>query len=38
MVIDGLDIYQFTECPIPSPSGNHHEGLDALLRLMAATA
>jgi uncharacterized protein (DUF362 family) len=29
------DIYQVTECPIPSASGNHHEGLDALLSLMA---
>jgi len=32
--IDGSDIYQVTECPVPSADGNHHEGLDALLGLM----
>jgi hypothetical protein len=28
------DIYMVTDCPIPKGSGNHHEGLDALLNLM----
>jgi len=29
------DIYRVTDCPIPRGLGNHHEGLDALLSLMA---
>ena len=28
------DIFRVTDCPVPSGSGNHHEGLDALLSLM----
>jgi hypothetical protein len=36
MGIEGSDIYQVTECPIPSESGNHHEGLDTLLSLMGS--
>jgi len=31
----GSDIYRVTNCPIPTGLRNHHEGLDALLSLMA---
>jgi len=31
---DRSDIYRVTNCPVPKGSGNHHEGLDALLSLM----
>jgi len=27
-------IYRITDCPIPKDSGNRHEGIDALLKLM----
>jgi len=27
-------IFQVSECPVPNPAANHHEGLDALLTLM----
>jgi len=30
------DIYRVTNCPIPTGSGNHHEGVDALLSLMGS--
>ena len=30
------DIFRVTDCPIPSGSWNHHEGLDALLNLMGS--
>jgi len=29
------DVYRITDCPIPTGLGNHHEGLDTLLSLMA---
>jgi len=29
------DVYRVTDCPVPNGLGNHHEGLDALLSLMA---
>ena len=28
-------IFQITNCPKPKGEGNHHEGIDALLQLMA---
>jgi uncharacterized protein (DUF362 family) len=29
------EIFQVTDCPVPGGEGNHHEGVDALLKLMA---
>ena len=29
------EIFQITNCPVPKSLGNHHEGVDNLLRLMA---
>ncbi|GAG25447.1 unnamed protein product, partial [marine sediment metagenome] len=29
------EIFQVTDCPVPRGEGNHHEGVDALLKLMA---
>ena len=29
------DVYRITDCPIPTGLGNHHDGLDTLLSLMA---
>ncbi|MCJ7632889.1 DUF362 domain-containing protein [Candidatus Bathyarchaeota archaeon] len=36
MSSDKSDIFRITDCPIPAGSMNHHEGLDALLRLMGS--
>jgi uncharacterized protein (DUF362 family) len=34
MEIDKSNIFRVTDCPTPTGSSNHHEGLDALLGLM----
>ncbi len=35
METNNSDIYRVTDCPVPTGLGNHHEGLDTLLSLMA---
>ncbi len=32
----GSEVYRIVNCPIPTGFGNHHEGLDELLNLMAS--
>jgi hypothetical protein len=34
MVVDKSNIFRITDCPVPSGTKNHHEGLDALFELM----
>ncbi len=34
-MVEGSSIFRVTDCPVPELHGNHHEGLDALFKLMA---